>query len=112
MGTGVEKLITDLLAKHPRGEQVEALCGAGEDLVNADDLDGAMTCFDRALRIDPRNAHAWTGRATVLGRRGRQGEALGCLDRALEAQPRNARTLRCKADIPLKMGLRDDRPAC
>lgn len=112
MATDVEKLIEKLLAKHPRAEQVDALCGAGEELVASEDLAGAMACFDRGLKVDPRSPRAWTGRATVLSRRGRQGEALGCLDRALDIEPAHPRALVSKADVLLKMGLRDEALAC
>lgn len=108
----MEKLIAEILGKHPRAEQVAALCGAGEDLLGADDLISAMACFDRSLKLDPRSARSWVGRAKALSQRGRQGEALGCLDRALDAEPDNSRALVTKADVLLRMGLREEALAC
>ena len=110
--TDVEKLIAEILGKHSRAEQVGALCGAGEDLLGAEDLTSAMACFDRGLKVDPRSTRSWVGRAKVLTQRGRQGEALGCLDRALDVDPHDSRALVTKADVLLKMGLRDEALAC
>ncbi|HEY8072787.1 MAG TPA: tetratricopeptide repeat protein, partial [Labilithrix sp.] len=105
MSIDVEKMIADATAKRPRTEHADAIAGVADDLVSQD-LDLALKTYDRALRADGRTARAWTGRATVLAKRSRAGEALACLDRALDAQPGYADAVVLKADILMKLGQR------
>src|SRR5690349_18414478 len=83
MGTEVEDLIAGVMARKARGEQPAALCVLADGRLANGDTDGALVCFDAALRIDAEVASAWVGRATILAGRGRAGEALGCVNRAL-----------------------------
>jgi tetratricopeptide (TPR) repeat protein len=48
----------------------------------------ALTCFDRALQINPRYPVAWSNKGNALVRLGRPAEALTCYERALEINPR------------------------
>jgi tetratricopeptide (TPR) repeat protein len=50
----------------------------------------ALTCFERALEINPRLAEAWSGKGTTLADLGRHAEALTCYERALQINPRYA----------------------
>ena len=79
----VDRQIADLLSTRPRAEHCPGLSELGQELLDVDDADGALACFDRALRIDQACLLAWVGRADALARKNRAGEALGCLDRAL-----------------------------
>lgn len=50
----------------------------------------ALTCYDRALEIDPRNADAWYDKGLTLFNLGRLDKSLACYDRALAINPRYA----------------------
>ena len=67
-------------------------------------------CSDELENV--RSADAWCGRAEILARQGRQGEAVGCLERALDANPGFARALLVKGDLLRKLGLREEALAC
>lgn len=79
----VDRQIAELLSTRPRAEHCPGLSELGQELLDLDDPEGALACFDRALRIDQACLLAWVGRADALARKNRAGEALGCLDRAL-----------------------------
>jgi tetratricopeptide (TPR) repeat protein len=108
----VDKIIADVVARAPRGKQCDALCAKGDELFGAEDLDGALKCFDRAVQTDTRSARAWTGRARILARKNRHGESLGCIDRALDAQPGFGPAVILKADALAKLGQRDEALRC
>ena len=63
----------------------------GMSLDNLGRHDEALTCFERALEINPRLAMAWSNKGNALVRLGRPAEALTCYERALEINPRYAR---------------------
>lgn len=96
---GIEAIIEAVVAAAPRGQQSAALCAKGDALVAAGDLDGALACFDRALRLDVSFASAWVGRAIILSERQRDNEALACINRALDVDPRCAAALVHKGHI-------------
>ena len=61
----------------------------------------AIACYDRALEIEPRYAHAWNNKGIALSALGRKEEAIACYDRALEIDPRMrlrgaTRAMRCR----------------
>ncbi|TET90746.1 MAG: tetratricopeptide repeat protein [Methanomassiliicoccales archaeon] len=47
----------------------------------------AISCFAKAIEIDPQNAEAWTNRGTVLKEMNNLGEALACFQNALNICP-------------------------
>jgi tetratricopeptide (TPR) repeat protein len=90
-------------------QQVAArLAMLGEELLAADDVDAAMKLCDRALRIDPRSARAWSGRAAALAKQKRAGEALSCVERALDIEPGYADAVIVKADVLMRLGQRTE----
>ncbi|MCK4721230.1 tetratricopeptide repeat protein [bacterium] len=50
----------------------------------------AITSYDRAIKINPRDVSAWSGKALVLMELDRFGEVIACDDRVLEIDPRYA----------------------
>ena len=52
----------------------------------------AITCYDRALQIDPQYTFAWTGKGVALDELGQYEEAIECYDKALTIDPRDATT--------------------
>ena len=51
--------------------------------------DEALVSLNKALEMDPDNAHAWYGKGLALGQGGRYSEALASLDKAVELDPVN-----------------------
>lgn len=49
-----------------------------------EDRTEAMKCFDRALRLNPKNHLAWTYKGAINKKMGYPEEALACYDRAIE----------------------------
>ncbi|UCD92800.1 MAG: tetratricopeptide repeat protein [Methanobacteriota archaeon] len=47
----------------------------------------AISCFTKAIEIDPENAEAWTNRGTVMKEMNKLGEALTCFQNALNICP-------------------------
>ena len=64
----------------------------GEDFVAARNMEAAITCFDRAIQLDPANDYAWGGKALALDYLKRYKDALECYDKAIEHNPNNAIT--------------------
>jgi tetratricopeptide (TPR) repeat protein len=64
-------------------ERVTVLLGKGQSMLNLDDAQSAVDCFDQALRVDPRNAEAWVRKGTALEKLQQLDEAVECYDRAI-----------------------------
>lgn len=104
MALAADRRIANLIARSPRSEHLPGLATLGQELLDANDLDGALACFDRALRIDQAYLPAWVGRSDALARKNRAGEALGCLQRALDRDGTFAPALLLKAQILERLG--------
>jgi tetratricopeptide (TPR) repeat protein len=65
--------------------RVTVLIGKGQSLLNLDQADHALTCFEEALALDPNHADAFLHKATALERLRKWPEALECYDRAIAA---------------------------
>jgi Flp pilus assembly protein TadD len=67
----------------------EGRAGGGEGAEG--DYDGAITCFRKAVEIDPKNAqnHFFLGNA--LGNKGQGDKAIACFRQAIELDPKHAR---------------------
>ena len=59
----------------------------GEQLANCGNYAQALTCFNKAVEIQPQNNAAWVFRGVVLIHLERYEEALASCDRALAIQP-------------------------
>ncbi len=64
----------------------------------------AISCYDRALEIDPKNHYAWCNKGNVLDDLGRYQEAISCYDRALEIDPKYANAWSRKGLTLSKLG--------
>ena len=52
--------------------------------------EAAVSCFDKALKIDPRNANVWYNKGTSLHNLDRYEAAISCYEITLEIDPRHA----------------------
>jgi len=62
----------------------------GLDLADRGHWEEALTCYDRAIELDPRDVAAWNNKGLALGALGRWKEALTCSEKAVEINPRLA----------------------
>ena len=72
----------------------------------------AIQCFDNALKVDPKHALAWGGKARAHAARGERDEAIRCLNEALSIDPNDGghKALRARlAQLP--QGLPPGRPS-
>lgn len=64
-------------------EQVTMLLGKGQSLMNQDQTEQAVACFDEALALDPTHTELLVKKGDALEKLRRTKEALECYDRAL-----------------------------
>jgi tetratricopeptide (TPR) repeat protein len=75
----------------------------GERVFEMNQLDRALSCYDKALKGDPRLTAAWAGKARILAQRGERDEAIKHIDEALAIDPNDGqlKALRARlAQIP------------
>jgi tetratricopeptide (TPR) repeat protein len=81
---GVEAELVDLETGEADGSpSVGALMAKGQTMLNLDDAEQALECFDAVLKQDPKNADALLKKGTALERLRRMQEALDAYDAAL-----------------------------
>jgi hypothetical protein len=82
---GVEAELVDLESETTDGSpSVGALMAKGQTMLNLDDAEQALECFDAVLKQDPKNADALLKKGTALERLRRMQEALDAYDAALQ----------------------------
>ena len=65
--------------------QITLLLGKGQSLLNADQAEEAVTCYDQLLKLDPNHPEALVKKGAALERLKQDNEALACYDRAIAA---------------------------
>ena len=78
-------------------EDIQSLLNIGIDFDVHGKHEEALSCYDRALKIDPNSIYVLINKGTALDNLGRRTEALHCYDRALEMAPENIDALVNKA---------------
>jgi tetratricopeptide (TPR) repeat protein len=68
-----------------REECVANLLSEGQALLDAQEPEKALECFDVAIGLDPKHAEALVKKGGALEKLGRSDEAIACYDRAIEA---------------------------
>ena len=66
-------------------KNVAILLGEGQSLLNGNEPEKALACFDQALALDPQNAETLIKKAGALEKLNRFEEAIACYDHAIEA---------------------------
>jgi tetratricopeptide (TPR) repeat protein len=66
-------------------KSVPDLLAEGQSLLNANQPEQALQCFEAALAVEPGHAEALIKKGGALERLGRLDEAITCYDRAIEA---------------------------
>ena len=72
----------------------------------------AISCFDQALAIDPRDAIAWSNKGISLDDPGRREEAISCFDQALAIDPGFALGWNNKGVALADLGRREEAISC
>jgi tetratricopeptide (TPR) repeat protein len=68
-----------------REECIANLLAEGQSLLDANEPEKALECFDVALGLEPKHAEALVKKGGALEKLGRTDEAIACYDRAIEA---------------------------
>jgi tetratricopeptide (TPR) repeat protein len=59
----------------------------GNELLIRSLFEQALSCFEQALLLDPKNAELWNQKGVALRSLGRYDEAIECFNKALEIDP-------------------------
>ena len=73
------------IAAAPELTRINMLLGKGQSLLNLDQAEEALACFDQALALEPNHAEALVKKGSALERLRRLDEAIACYDRAIAA---------------------------
>lgn len=84
----VRKAYEDFLARHP--DHVATRLAYGSFLNDLQDEDGAVTQWEKARELDPKNPAAWNNLANQYAHRGPVAKAFEYFDKAIELNPREA----------------------
>jgi tetratricopeptide (TPR) repeat protein len=74
---------------HSKKEASKEYVIRGEDRANANDLEGAIYYFDKALEISPQNDFAWGDKGLILTKQGKLDDALKAFSKALSINPKS-----------------------
>jgi serine/threonine protein kinase len=92
--------------------EVWELSNKGASLDKLGQFDEALTCYNKALEIDPRDTIAWINKGASLDKLGQFDEALTCYNKALEIDPRNTVGLMNKGRSLHSLGRYDEALTC
>jgi superkiller protein 3 len=87
-----------------RSEDVDALVGLGDAMLNLSDVEEADKFFQQAIRLAPGDERAWCKRAHILNRKGRWGAAIQLYNRSIALKWNYAEPWMGKAEIHLRQG--------
>jgi tetratricopeptide (TPR) repeat protein len=84
-GTDAASTVTDAAAVTPESTRIAMLLGKGQSLLNLDQAEAALACFDELLALDPNHPEALVKKGAALERLRKLDEAVACYDRAIAA---------------------------
>jgi tetratricopeptide (TPR) repeat protein len=79
--------------------RIALLLGKGQALLNLQQADRALTCFEEAIALDPTNGEAFVKMGTALEKLGRLDEAIDCYDRAIAVDTSMTMAYLCKGGV-------------
>jgi tetratricopeptide (TPR) repeat protein len=88
-------------------ELVRAWRTKGVALARLQNLDGALDAYDRALDIDPKDAHTWLNKGATLSNKGLNEEAVEACKTATSLDPRDARAWFNLSAVQARLGHTD-----
>ena len=69
----------------PDAARITMLLGKGQSLLNLDQAEEALACFDQVLTLDPNHPEALVKKGAALERLRKLDEAIACYDQAIAA---------------------------
>ncbi len=84
----------------------------GLSFVNLSKFEQAITCYDEAIKNDPKNSGAWDNKGNALRLMSRHIEAMDCYNNAIKINPSNARAWINKGSSLSSLGQFDDSLQC
>ena len=88
------------------GISYQLLSQLREERESIEMLEKAVSCFEKALSIDPNKAEIWNNYGVVLGFLGRYKSSISAIDKAIVLAPRYAHAYFNRARIYLQIGER------
>jgi tetratricopeptide (TPR) repeat protein len=79
--------------------RIALLLGKGQTLLNLQQADRALECFDEVIALDGTNGEAFVKKGTALEKLGRLDEAIDCYDRAIAADTSMTMAYLCKGGV-------------
>ena len=89
----VAEQMTDLAAR------TALLLGKGQALLNLQQIDTALGCFDEIIALDPKNAEAFVKKGAALEKLGRLDDAIECYDRCIAIDQSMTMAYLCKGGV-------------
>lgn len=111
-----KKIITEMLLKDAKGtgktskfdkKSANAWNDRGVVYTKVGNYKEAISCFDRAIRINPRLSEVWSNKGIVLHKTKKYGRAMRCFDKALQLNPYNKKAKRRREKCWYRLKLRD-----
>lgn len=87
-----------------QAEDLDALIGLGDAMLNLSDVEEADKFFQRAIKLAPGDERAWCKRAHILNRKGRWGAAIQLYNRSIALKWNYTEPWLGKAEIHLRQG--------
>src|SRR4029077_14737289 len=81
-------VVAALLLTHARGDEAQDAMKQGTLAMNAQKFDEAITCFDKVIRLDPKNARAFSERGFCWLAKHKLDKASADLKEAIQLDPR------------------------
>ena len=81
------------------GARIALLLGKGQTLLNLQQADRALECFDEVIALDGTNGEAFVKKGTALEKLGRLDEAIDCYDRAIAVDTSMTMAYLCKGGV-------------
>jgi tetratricopeptide (TPR) repeat protein len=79
--------------------RIALLLGKGQTLLNLQQADRALECFDEVIALDGTNGEAFVKKGTALEKLGRLDEAIDCYDRAIAVDTSMTMAYLCKGGV-------------
>jgi len=84
----LEKYIHKPISKKDGFERIDDLVSKGFNLLQEGRGGQGIKCFNKALKIDPRNINVWNNKGVCLLSMGRYQDAIECFEKAIEINPK------------------------
>ena len=69
--------------------KIDELVSSGKSLLENGDFNNALSYFEQALLLDPKNPDLWNCKGAALRSLGRYAESMECFNNSLKLDPRD-----------------------